>query len=161
MSRRGYSGSRVEDEADAALAARLAKLTGASDSAPTSSSRANSSFDFDDRPRSESDLIEEILSQAMDASVLEQKYEEDSDRSLVERLARLKAHGAVPSATKAASPSPSEPAPQPPAVVRQPPIKVNPLDELEWISSDDENDEEVLDRVVQMALAYPDSEDDK
>lgn len=158
MSRRHNAANNSDNEVDAQLAARLAKLTGMPDSAPLSSTKRTNAFDFDERPRSESDLIDEILAQAVDVSVLEQKHQDGVDRSLEDRLARLKAPGAVPETKSTAKPTSAAVEPTP---VEPRPQRVNPMDELEWLSSDDENDEEVLERVINMALAYSDTEEDR
>lgn len=161
MSRRSGASSTSDNEVDAQLAARLAKLTGMPDSAPVASSKRSLALDFDERPRSESDLVDEILAQAVDVSVLEQKHQITVDRSLEDRLARLKAPGAIPE-VKSTAKAPSAPiVEQPPAASLPQSTKANPMDVLEWLSSDDENDEAVLDRVINMALAYSDSEEDR
>lgn len=161
MSRSAGSGGKPENDVDAQLAARLAKLTGMSDLSSASASRSGYVDGYDDRYRNESDLVDEILSQARDEAVLEHKHSVDSEQSLMNRLAKLKAPGAVPSSNSSATSVSTGSMAQDAPVISKKGEKVNPLDELEWLSSDDENDEEVLDRVVAMAMAYPDSEEER
>ena len=96
MRKSGNGTSNRDEDVDAQLAARLAKLTGVPDFSASSPSSTSSAKKIRHIDRSETDLVDEILSQAMDESILDRKHQHIAEVSLMERLSKLKAHGAVP-----------------------------------------------------------------
>lgn len=163
MSRYNGGGKASFNEEDAQLAARLAKLNGTADTAHHSHHVEHYSRAIDTKPRLESDLVDDILSQAMEEAQLEKKHSTLLESSLEQRLARLKGSGA--SSSTNATLNSSEPANCVVTAAKEEQSASQPTwkeDLLEWISSDDETiekgeiDDQMLEKVILMALESPD-----
>lgn len=149
---------------DSHLADRFAKLTGNAPTAFQSPSQGSYSRNISYKSVSEGEMVDDLLSQIEEEAKIEKKVIKSSEQSLEDRLARLKASSISPNnsqnfSTKSPSTGPLKSIHTAQSPTENQTTVARSID-IGWISSDDENNEDVLDRVVQAALNYEISDEE-
>ena len=141
---------------DSHLAERFAKLTGNAPSAFQSSSQGSYSRNLNYKSLTEGEMVDDLLSQIQEEAKIEKKVQKSSEQSLEDRLARLKASSTSTNNIQDQSTDSQASSPFTSSHVAHAPKEnktvVPSSIDIGWISSDDENNEDVLDRVIQAAL---------
>jgi hypothetical protein len=146
---------------DAQLAERFSKLTG---NVSIVHQKPSNMHKTSLKSPTEDELVDDLLGQLQEEAKLETQFEKSSAQSLADRLARLKAFPSsnVDKSTQSsvASDFPSSEAAVSPVQGTNKESKKTGFVDIGWISSDDENNDEVLEKVIQAAMAYETSDED-
>jgi hypothetical protein len=145
---------------DAQLAERYAQLTGNAATAFSLSSNSGKASKLNSKTLTENEMIDEILSQVHEESILDTQFQRSSEQALMERLSKLKALPSSTSSKSLVGPIEIVSLCQSLPDDRSTQCDIPSSIDIGWISSDDENNDEVLDKVIQAAMAYETSDED-